>query len=127
MNEEKISFNLVKVFENYEVVLSEYGHTIVKTEVVEHSLNLYGNTHGGYLFTLCDSIGGLTARSTGVNVVTLQASINYIRPAQLHEILTIEGRCIHDGKKTKVIEVTIRDGDDREMVRMTEHFGECLI
>ena len=48
-------------FENFKEELFETGHVIVTTEVVEKSLNYFGNAHGGYLFTLCDQVAGLVA------------------------------------------------------------------
>ena len=42
----------IRVFENFQEELFETGHVIVTTEVVEKSLNYFGNAHGGYLFTL---------------------------------------------------------------------------
>ena len=97
----------IKVFENYEMALFEKGHVVVSSKVVESSLNYYGNAHGGYLFTLCDQIAGLTAISTGFDAVTMQSSINYMRAGRLKDALTIEGICVHDGRTTKIIEVTI--------------------
>ena len=49
----------IRVFENFQEELFETGHVIVTTEVVEKSLNYFGNAHGGYLFTLCDQVGRL--------------------------------------------------------------------
>ena len=46
----------IRVFENFQEELFETGHVIVTTEVVEKSLNYFGNAHGGYLFTLCSPI-----------------------------------------------------------------------
>ena len=51
----------IRVFENFQEELFETGHVIVTTEVVEKSLNYFGNAHGGYLFTLCDQVAGLVA------------------------------------------------------------------
>ena len=39
----------IRVFENFQEELFETGHVIVTTEVVEKSLNYFGNAHGGYL------------------------------------------------------------------------------
>ena len=97
----------IKVFENYEMALFEKSHVVVSSKVVESSLNYYGNAHGGYLFTMCDQVAGLTAISTGFDAVTMQSSINYMRAGRLEDCLTIEGFCVHDGRSTKIIEVTI--------------------
>ncbi|WP_019785625.1 PaaI family thioesterase [Streptococcus sobrinus] len=105
----------IKVFENHELETLDYGHVLVKTQIVKSSLNYYGHAHGGYLFTLCDQISGLTVISTGFDAVTLQSSINYLKAGNLGDKLTIEGNCTHDGRSTKVIEVTIRN-QDKDMV-----------
>ena len=97
----------IKVFENHQMDVFEKGHVVVSSKVVESSLNYYGNAHGGYLFTMCDQIAGLTAISTGFDAVTMQSSINYMRAGRLGDCLRIEGLCVHDGRTTKIIEVTI--------------------
>lgn len=97
----------IKVFENHQIDLFEKGHVIVSSKVVDSSLNYYGYAHGGYLFTMCDQVAGLTAISTGFDVVTMQSSINYMRAGRLDDSLLIEGVCVHDGRTTKIIEVTI--------------------
>lgn len=97
----------IKVFENYQLELFEQGHVVVSSKVVDSSLNYYGNAHGGYLFTMCDQVAGVTAISTGYDAVTMQSSINYMRAGRKGDCLTIEGLCVHDGRTTKIIEVTI--------------------
>lgn len=97
----------IRAFENYEVNVAEEGHIVINTKVVDGSLNYYGNAHGGYLFTLCDQISGLVARSLGANAVTLQSNINYLRAGHLGDLLTVEGRCVHDGRTTKIVDTVI--------------------
>lgn len=97
----------IKVFENYQLELFEQGHVVVSSKVVDSSLNYYGNAHGGYLFTMCDQVAGVTSISTGYDAVTMQSSINYMRAGRKGDCLTIEGICVHDGRTTKIIEVTI--------------------
>lgn len=97
----------IKVFENHNLELFEPGHVLVTSEVVASSLNYYGNAHGGYLFTMCDQIAGLTAISTGYDAVTMQSNINYMKAARLGDVLYVDGVSVHAGRTTKVIEVTI--------------------
>ena len=80
----------------------ERCHVVVTTKVVESSLNYYGNAHGGYLFTLCDQVSGLVVVSQGVDGVTLQSSINYLKAGRLGDVLTIHGECVHSGRTTRV-------------------------
>ncbi|MER0123333.1 PaaI family thioesterase [Streptococcus sp. ZJ93] len=113
------SLHEIRVFENFEMVSSEKGHVVVTTEVVEKSLNYYGFAHGGYLFTLCDQISGLVAISTGADAVTLQSSINYLKSGKLGDTLLIDGRCVHDGRTTKVVDVTVTNQKQEEIVKAT--------
>ena len=85
----------------------EDGQVIVTTEVVTSSLNYYGNAHGGYLFTLCDQISGLVLISQGLDGVTLQSSINYLRAGHAGDKLTISGTCVHPGIHPVLTIVTI--------------------
>lgn len=113
------SLHEIRVFENFEMLSSEKGHVVVMTEVVDKSLNYYGFAHGGYLFTLCDQISGLVALSTGYDAVTLQSSINYLKSGKLGDTLVIDGRCVHDGRTTKVVDVTVTNQEQEEIVTAT--------
>lgn len=113
------SLHEIRVFENFEMLSSEKGHVVVMTEVVDKSLNYYGFAHGGYLFTLCDQISGLVALSTGYDAVTLQSSINYLKSGKLGDTLVIDGRCVHDGRTTKVVDVTVINQEQEEIVTAT--------
>lgn len=97
----------IRAFENYTIEGYEKGSVQVSTKVAPSSLNYYGNAHGGYLFTLCDQVAGITALTTGVSAVTQQASISYFKAGHLEDTLRIEGTCLHDGRMTKVVEVCI--------------------
>lgn len=85
----EINLKEIKVFENYQIDLVEAGHLKLSTEVVSSSLNYYGKAHGGYLFTLCDQVSGLVVRSTGVDAVTLQANISYLKAGELGNRLLV--------------------------------------
>ena len=94
-NDERFHFDAISAFENYEIEQMRDGHVVVTTKVVDSSLNYYGNAHGGYLFTLCDQISGLVVISLGLDGVTLQSSINYLKAGKLDDVLTIKGECVH--------------------------------
>ena len=112
-------FDAISAFENYEIEKMEDGQVIVTTEVVQSSLNYYGNAHGGYLFTLCDQISGLVLISQGVDGVTLQSSINYLRAGHAGDKLTISGTCVHPGRKTRVVDVVISNQDNENVCKAT--------
>ncbi len=95
------------------------GHVVVTTKVVNSSLNYYGNAHGGYLFTLCDQISGLVVISLGLDGVTLQSSINYLKAGKLDDVLTIKGECVHQGRTTCVMDVDITNQEGRNVCKAT--------
>ncbi len=109
----------LKIFENYKKVCFEEGHVVFTTEVVESSLNYHDTAHGGYLFALSDHLAGAVGVSTGYDVVTQQASINYLKPGLIGDTLTIDGKCLHNGKMTKVIEVVISNQKEQVLSKAT--------
>lgn len=114
---EDINLKKIEVFENYRVERAEFGHVVLSTEVIDSSLNYYGIAHGGYLFTLCDQIAGLVSISTGFEAVTLQSNINYFKPGKAGQRLYIHGKCVHNGKTTKVIDIEIRNEEDQLLTK----------
>lgn len=71
--------------------------------------NPLGMVHGGCIFSLADTIGGLAAvsRNPDARVVTLNSNINFLRPAENTAKLIAEGREIKYGSKIGVYEVHI--------------------
>lgn len=108
-----LHFDAISAFENYEIEEMKDGQVLVTTQVVQSSLNYYGHAHGGYLFTLCDQISGLVLISQGSDGVTLQSSINYLKAAQLGDSLRIAGICVHKGRTTRVVDVSIHNQEDQ--------------
>lgn len=68
-----IKYNNIKV----EEIKKEYAKLSV--ELSENTTNPSNITHGGLIFTLADSAMGLAARTNGHNIVTVNASIEYLR------------------------------------------------
>ena len=112
-------FDDISAFENYEIKEMKDGHVEVTTKVVDSSLNYYGNAHGGYLFTLCDQISGLVLISLGLDVVTLQSSINYLKAGKRDDVLTIKGECVHQGRTTCVVDVDISNQEGKNVCKAT--------
>ena len=100
-------FNQITIFDNHKVITNVEGNFVMEIKVTENALNPYGTAHGGFLYTLCDTAAGATAATLGDYTVSLQGNINYIKPARKDDILTVNGKCIHNGNKTKVINVEV--------------------
>lgn len=58
------------------------GYAEVELPADERVLNALGNAHGGAIYALCDTAAGTAAASYGRVGVTLNASIQYLRPGK---------------------------------------------
>jgi len=90
----------------------EKGCCSYEVTVEERHLNGGGIAHGGFLFTLADNAAGLTAAYSerGLrDLVTQTATVHYIRAAQLHEHLVAEGKLVHGGRSTALVNVEVRN------------------
>ena len=68
--------------------------------------NFMGTLHGGALFTIADIVAGTALLSHGSLCVTLNSSINYIRPVSAGKLRAV-ARETHCGTKIGVCDVTI--------------------
>lgn len=77
-------------------------------DLTAKSLNIYGNAHGGLLFSLADHAAGICARAGGANHVTLQGNMNYLTSVSIGRILAT-AKTIRRGRTTCIIDVNITD------------------
>lgn len=117
-NEERLEFarNRMKpviCLDQVEILACEPGLARMRAPVTEHAKNAYGNAHGGWLYTLCDSCSGLAASAGGDVYVTLQASMNYLAAGHPGDLLTVEAVSEHSGRRTCVNRVTITNQDGK--------------
>lgn len=106
---------------NYNVVKVEEGYCELEGIISETSYNNMNIVHGGYIFGLADTAAGIAALSSvygnDVNIVTVDANINYFKPAK-GEKLIAKAKTIKPGKTISVIEVEIFN-DRNDMVAKT--------
>ncbi|MCK3934760.1 PaaI family thioesterase [Streptococcus suis] len=108
---DKLNLQPITVLDDYQATMLNEKEVLLTTKVTEKSLNPYGMAHGGFLFTLADSVAGLTTVASGSYSVTLQSNIHYMKAAKLGDTLSVIGSCTHDGSRTKVVEVKIENQD----------------
>ena len=106
-------FNHTVEFRDCELVSSSKEYVEIKTIVNRSDTNPYGYAHGGYLFTLCDTLCGLLGYCLGYYVVTQQANINYLHSAKLNDELRVSASVLHTGNTSDVCDVKIVDQNDR--------------
>ena len=74
-----------------ELVSCEPGRATIRMEVREQMLNGHQICHGGLIFTLADSTFAFACNSRNLATVAAGASIEFLHPAQLGDVLTCEG------------------------------------
>ncbi|WP_273417144.1 PaaI family thioesterase, partial [Clostridium sp. AF02-29] len=92
--------------ENLKLLEIEPGHARLSIEITEECLNLYGNAHGGFLFSLCDIAAGMSTYAYEVVNVTQCAGINFVKGVNSGTVY-VEANAVHKGRKTVVTRVDI--------------------
>lgn len=71
--------------------------------------NVYGDLHGGFLYTIADNMAGIAASTYGYYVTTVNGSIQYLKAARNTEYIYCEARVIKQGKTIDAVHVEITD------------------
>lgn len=97
------------------VVITGIGRGEITGEIVltPDNLNHWGTVHGGCLATLCDACAGVAGLSTGYKSVTLNSTMNYLRPA-VGKRVVCTARVRRSGHSVCVVDVTVTDDAGRE-------------
>lgn len=92
------------------------GHGRVSITVDDRLMHPYMIVHGGLLFTLADtamSMALISILPSGTPFGTIEAKINYLHPVREGRLVA-EGKVVHEGRSTAVLEATIyNEVDDR--------------
>lgn len=102
-----------------EEVTNEYCRMSV--ELTEESINPNGTAHGGLMFGLADTTMGVLARTTGRNIVTINAQIDYLRPGKGSKITCI-AEPLKVGKTTAVYRANIYNEEETLISTVTGTF-----
>src|SRR5688572_33074698 len=78
-------------FMQMELVACEPGRAVMRMVVREPMLNGHKICHGGLIFTLADSTFAYACNSHNKVTVAAGASIEFLKPAHLGDVLTCEG------------------------------------
>jgi len=84
-----------------------YVHTRVKKRMELE--NIYGDLHGGCLYTIADNMAGVAAGTYGYYVTTVNGSIQYLKAGRNTEYIYCKAKVIKAGKTISVVQVEITD------------------
>lgn len=93
----------------------------LKVILNDNSYNPYKIAHGGLLFGLGDHAMGIVASSTGRNVVTLNSTINYLKPAK-GKYLIAKAEMIKNGKNTCFLRCNIYNDKEEVVTTMDGNY-----
>ena len=83
-------FDAISAFENYEIKEMKDGHVCSDDKSSGLVSQLLWLCPWRLSLYPCDQISGLVLISLGLDVVTLQSSINYLKAGKLDDVLTIK-------------------------------------
>lgn len=107
---------------DYQIVeIKECESVTLKAILSDKSMNPYGVAHGGLIFGLGDTAMGIVARTTGRSAVTLNATINYLKPAQ-GEYIIAKSEIIKNGKTTCYLKCNIYNDKDNLVAVMDANY-----
>ena len=84
--------------------------------------NIYGDFHGGALYSAADTLCGIAASSYGYYVTTINGSIQYLKAGRNTEYVICEAKVIKPGRNISVVEFHIMDERDMLLNTGTFHF-----
>ncbi len=98
-----------------ELLVCEPGRALMRMRVQERHLNGHAICHGGFIFTLADSTFAFACNSHNRVAVAAGASIEFLRPGKLGDVLTCEG-----------LEQTLSGRHGVYDMRVTNQLGEVV-
>ena len=88
------------------------GHARMRMQVRSLHLNGHGICHGGFIFTLADSTFAFACNSHNHSAVAAAASIEFLKPAKLDDVLTCTGQEQVLSGRHGVYDMTVRNQHD---------------
>ena len=89
------------------------GYARMRMTVRQDMVNGHSICHGGIIFTLADSTFAFACNSHNHVTVAQGATIEFLAPGRLGDVLTAEGRERHSAGRTGVYDITVANQDGR--------------
>jgi acyl-CoA thioesterase len=89
------------------------GHAVVTMTVAASMANGHGVCHGGLIFTLADTAFAYACNSHGGTHLAAHASIEFLAPARVGDVLTAEADENWRGGRSGLTDVNVKDQGGR--------------
>jgi acyl-CoA thioesterase len=90
----------------------EEGYALCEMEYTEKMDNIYGNAHGGALFSLIDEAFEISSNSHENIAVALNMNVTYMKPPKKNTVLTAESKEINRTRRTASYNIIVRDSEN---------------
>lgn len=111
------------------IITAESGVGKVSIQVDQRLMHPQQIVHGGVIFTLADTAMSMALFSVlpaGTRFGTIEAKINFLLPVHAGELLA-EGRIVHQGRSTAVLESTVFNTVEGEQQTISRVLGTFSI
>lgn len=105
---------------NMELLEVSEGFVKAKIPFQDKIQNVYGDFHGGALYSAADTLCGIAASTYGYYVTTVNGTIQYLKAGRNTEYVICEAKVIKPGRNISVVEFQVID--EREMLLNTGTF-----
>lgn len=118
-NEEKIVKSLMYDNDPFsqwlgiEVLKVEKGYVELQMTIREDMCNGFGIAHGGITYALADSALAFAANSHGIQSLSIETSINHLKPIKPGESIKATTTLINETNKTALYSIDIYCGDKK--------------
>ena len=111
----------IEGFDTMSLIELEEGRAVVQAKTGTGFANTRNFIHGGVLMALCDMTASAAVYSYGKRNVTLQCGFNFLHGVDVDDesVMTCEADVAHNGRKTVVVDVVVKDPKGRVCVKAT--------
>ena len=95
-----------------EVEVTAPGKAVATLSVAKNMVNGHDICHGGFIFTLADTAFAFACNTYNRVTVAAGASIEFVRPGRLGDLLTARASEAHRGGRTGIYDITVSNQDD---------------
>ena len=90
---------------------AEQGRIKAELPFKKEFTNIYGDLHGGVLYSAVDTICGIAAGTYGYYVTTVDGQIRYLKAARATEYVTCTAKVVKPGRNITVVAFEITDAN----------------
>lgn len=88
------------------------GYCKLEMTVRAEMVNGFGIAHGGITYSLADSALAFASNAYGRKAVSIETSINHIRPVFTNDVLTAEAEEVALNHKIGIFQISVKRGEE---------------